>query len=254
MLKKCVVAATLALAVPLAACDSRADGPANAPASQERGAAGPQEGASDDSDARDNKTDASAEARNGEKGALARLFSNEPDFREVTIPAGTVLPVELQTTIASDKSRVEDPVRARVRQAVVVDGVTVVPAGSPMSGVVTAAKRSARVKGRAEIGFRLSTLEAHDERHTVRTGIVARRAPATKTQDAVDIGIPAAAGAIAGAIVGGKDDAAKGAAIGGAAGTGYVLATRGKEVQLPAGTDLRVTLLEPITVRVPVKK
>jgi hypothetical protein len=181
------------------------------------------------------------------------LFSREPEFREATIPAGTVFPVELQTTVASDQSRVEDPVRARVRQAVVIGGITVVPAGSAMTGVVTTAKRSGRVKGRAEVGFRLNALEAHDERHTVRTGIVARRAPATKTQDAVDIGIPAAAGAVAGAIVGGKDDAAKGAAIGGAAGTGYVLATRGKEVRVPAGTDLRVTLLEPITVRVPIK-
>jgi hypothetical protein len=116
---------------------------------------------------------------------------------------------------------------------------------------VTNAKRSGRVKGRAEIGFRLTSLEAHDERHVIRTSVVVRRAPATKTQDAVNIGIPAAAGAVAGAIVGGKDDAAKGAVIGGAAGTGYVLATRGKEIRLPSGTDLNVKLLEPITIRVP---
>jgi hypothetical protein len=238
------------LAALLAACDRRAGAPANQSPDGQPAAAG-QEQARDDSGARDDSSGSAAEPRKDEKGPLAGLFSREPEFREVTIPAGTVLAVELETTVASDQSRVEDPVRARVREAVAVDGITVVPAGSAMTGVVTTAKRSARVKGRAEVGFRLSTLETYDARHTVRTGIVARRAPATKTQDAVDIGIPAAAGAIAGAIVGGKDDAAKGAVIGGAAGTGYVLATRGKEVRVPAGTDLRVTLLEPVTVRVP---
>ena len=37
---------------------------------------------------------------------------------------------------------------------------------------------------------------------------------------------------------------------GGAAGTGVVLSTRGKEVTLPAGTDLSVRLAAPLTVRV----
>jgi hypothetical protein len=253
MLSKFAGAAVLALGAALAACDTRADGPAGSPANEERAADASGAAAADESGAADDNA-GTAEAGKSDKGPIARLFSREPDFREVTVPAGTVLPVELQTTIASDESRVEDPVRARVRQAVVIDGVTVIPAGSPITGVVTTAKRSGRVKGRAEIGFRLSTLQAHEERHAIRTGIVARRAPATKTQDAVDIGIPAAAGAVAGAIVGGKDDAAKGAIIGGAAGTGYVLATRGKEVRVPAGTDLAVKLLEPISIRVPLGK
>ena len=53
-----------------------------------------------------------------------------------------------------------------------------------------------------------------------------------------------------GAILGGGGGAAKGAAIGGAAGTGVVLGTRGKEVSVPAGTNLVVRLRSPITVRV----
>jgi hypothetical protein len=239
MLKKFGTAVMLAVAVPLAACNTDAKGPA------------PGESA-DGSAAVDDK--AGSTAKPGDRGPLARLLSKGPEFRDITVPAGTILPVELQTAIASDRNRIEDPVRARVRSPLVIDGVTAVPEGSAVIGSVTSVKRSGRVKGRAEIGFRLTSLEAHDERHGIRTSIVLRRAPATKTQDAVDIGIPAAAGAVAGAIVGGKDDAAKGAIIGGAAGTGYVLATRGKEVRLPSGTDLSVTLLEPVTVRVPLTR
>ena len=37
--------------------------------------------------------------------------------------------------------------------------------------------------------------------------------------------------------------------IGGAAGTGYVLSTRGKEVRIGKGADLAVKLTAPLTVR-----
>jgi hypothetical protein len=42
-------------------------------------------------------------------------------------------------------------------------------------------------------------------------------------------------------------------AIGGAGGTGVVLATRGKEVRLAAGTPVSVKLTRPLTVRVPAR-
>jgi hypothetical protein len=177
------------------------------------------------------------------------------EYRELTIPAGTVLPVELQSTVASDTSQVEDAVRARLRRAIVIDGTTALPAGSALGGTVTEATRSGRVKGRARVGFRFNTIEpaGGDERLQIRTSAVARTAAATKKQDAAKIGIPAAGGAIIGGIVGGGDGAAKGAAIGGAAGTGVVLSTRGKEIRFGPGADFSVKLLEPVTVRVPMK-
>jgi len=84
----------------------------------------------------------------------------------------------------------------------------------------------------------------------VRTGTVARLAPATRKRDAATIGGGAVGGAIVGGLIGGGDGAAKGAAIGGAGGTGVVLATRGKEVRLEAGTPISVKLTQPLTVRV----
>jgi hypothetical protein len=186
---------------------------------------------------------------------IEKLLSREPAFRDVTIPAGTVLPIELQSTVASDTSAVEDAVRARLRRAIVIDGVEALPAGSTLAGTVTEAKRSARVKGRARVGFRFHAIEpaGGDRRLDIRTGVIAREAPGTKRQDAAKIGLPAGAGAVVGGIVGGGDGAAKGAAIGGAAGTGVVLSTRGKEVRFGPGADFSVKLLTPLTVRVPVK-
>lgn len=180
---------------------------------------------------------------------------SEAALREVTIPAGTVLAVELQSAVASDTSSVEDPVRARLRKPIMIDGVEALPAGSNLRGFVTEATRSGRVKGRARVGFRFNSIEpaGRDGRLEIRTNVIAREAPATKKQDAAKIGIPAAGGAVIGGIVGGGDGAAKGAVIGGAAGTGVVLSTRGKEVRFGPGADFSVKLAAPLTVHVSVK-
>ena len=171
---------------------------------------------------------------------------------EITIPAGTELPVVLDTSVASDTSTVESAVRAHLSRAVVIDGRSVLAEGTTVSGVVTDATRSAKVKGRAHVAIRFDSLApaGDDERYRIHTAAIGRTAPATKKDDAIKIGAPAAGGAIIGAIIGGGDGAAIGAAAGGGAGTAVVLSTRGQEIRLPAGSALRVRLTEPLVIRV----
>lgn len=180
------------------------------------------------------------------KKAAAKL----PVYREITLPAGTTLPLELKSAVASDTSSVEDAVRATLRRAVSVEGTQVLPAGAEVMGVVTAAERAGRVKGRARIAFRFTSVRHDDERYDIRTEPIAHLAEATKGQDAAKIAGGAAAGAVIGGLIGGGSGAAKGAAIGGAGGTGVVLATRGKEVRLGAGASVSTKLTAPLTVRV----
>jgi len=171
--------------------------------------------------------------------------------REITLPSGTVMSVRLQSSVGSDTSRVEQPVRGTLRRAVFSHGVEVLPVGTAVLGHVTSAKESGRVKGRASVAFRFTEVEVPGEgRFAIRTATVSRLAPATKGEDAAKIGGAAAGGAIIGGILGGGSGAAKGAAVGGTAGTGVVLATKGKEVHLPAGTPVSVRLTSPVTVRV----
>ena len=187
-------------------------------------------------------------------GSAATPAATAPEYRDVTLPAGTVLPVDLETAVASDTSRVESRVQGRLRRAVTLDGVEVLPAGTAVSGHVTAARRPGRVKGTSYIAMRFTELDTPGAGTTrISTAAVAREGRATKQKDAVKIVGPAAAGAVIGRIAGGKDAAAKGAVIGGAGGAGYVLATRGEEVRLAKGTDLSVKLTAPLTVRVPVR-
>ena len=173
-----------------------------------------------------------------------------PQYREVTIPAGTTLRLELTSSVASDSSKVEDAVRAELRQPITIDGREVVPAGADVTGRVTAVERSGRVKGRARVAFRFDEMSVNGDGYEINTAAIARQAEATKGEDATKIGVGAGAGAAIGALLGGGDGAAKGAAIGGAGGTGVVLATRGREVRLGPGATINTRLTSPLVLRV----
>lgn len=174
------------------------------------------------------------------------------EWREVTIPAGTEIPVELETAVGSDVSNVEDPVRASVTQAVSMEGVAAIPVGSSITGSVISAKKASKFKGHAELSLRFDSLvpAGSDERHSIRTTLVARETAGTGKKSAMKIGLPALGGAVIGGIIGGGKGAAIGAAAGGGAGTVAVLTSDGKEVSLPKGTPLGVKLVDPVTLRV----
>lgn len=172
-------------------------------------------------------------------------------WREVTLPAGTQLLVTLDTAVGSDTSRVEEPVTAHLSRSIHVHGDAALAEGSRLTGVVTDATQSAKVKGRAHVAMRFDSLTpgGGDERYAIRTASIARTAQATKQKDALKIGAPAAGGAIIGALLGGKKGAAIGAGVGGGAGTAVVLSTRGKEVHLGKGAALTLRLTAPLTIR-----
>ncbi|MDQ3071355.1 MAG: hypothetical protein M3R55_16685 [Acidobacteriota bacterium] len=169
--------------------------------------------------------------------------------RAVTIPSGTILSVRLATPIASDTSQVEQRIEGTLTRDVRVGGVEALGAGATLRGIVTSVERSARVKGRASIGFRFDRLSHEGQTYDIRTAPVSRVAPGSKKRDATIIGAPAAGGAILGGILGGGSGALKGGAIGGAAGTAAVLSTRGSEVRLAPGATVSVRLSAPLTVR-----
>ena len=176
-----------------------------------------------------------------------------PRFREVTAPANTGLSLELLTALSSETAQVETPVRARLRESVVVDGYTVLLAGTVLNGNVIDVARAGRIQGRSRLTFRFTEAEVDGGREDFRTNPITFEGEATKGEDATKVGAGAVGGAIIGGILGGGSGAAKGAAIGGAAGTGVVLATRGREVTLAAGTDIATTLATPFFVQVPVQ-
>ena len=185
-----------------------------------------------------------------EKPAPAPVAPPRPTYRDLTVAANTPLPLELLTPLSSETAQVEAPVKARLKQAISVDGYPVLPAGTEFVGNVTEVAQAGRVKGRARVTFAFTGATVAGAREKLITNPITFEAEATKSEDATKIGAGAGIGAVIGGILGGGSGAAKGAAIGGAAGAGTVLATKGKDVDVAAGADIAATLAEPMSVRV----
>jgi len=172
-----------------------------------------------------------------------------PQPRTVTLPAGTVVDLEIVDAVSSKTSAVGDAASARIVQNVVVDGEVIVPAGSVVSGTVAEANPANRFAGMSSLGLHFDTLETPSgKRHPVDFTYRAEKR-GEKKKDAATIGGAAVGGAILGRIL--KDDRAEGTkegAIAGAViGTAIAGATKGQEVELPAGTALQVELTTPVT-------
>jgi hypothetical protein len=174
-----------------------------------------------------------------------------PQFRDITIPAGTSLSVTVLSHLGSATSNVEDAVKGALAKPVVISGLTALPQNTQITGVVTDAKTSGRVKGKASLALRFDRLSVRGETHQVHTARVILGAADKKSDDVKKGGVGAGLGAVVGGIAGGGKGAAIGAVAGGA---GTVLGTKGKEVELPAGTVVEVLMQEPLTVRVPIKQ
>src|SRR5688572_25279587 len=72
----------------------------------------------------------------------------------ITLPAGTRLPLVLQTTVSSDSSNVGDLVVAKTRLNVRDRrGTIVIPHGTEVRGRVTSADPGGKMKGRARLGI-----------------------------------------------------------------------------------------------------
>ncbi len=204
------------------------------------------------------RVEPSARATEGTAGSSRAATADDtrttrPVYAEITVPAGTPLQLSLDTPLTTETAKIEDPVRARLRDAVVIDGRQVLPAGALVLGNITETERPGRMKGVARLAFRFNEMEFRNERVKLNAAPISIQGEATHGEDAEKIGIGAGVGAAIGAIAGGKSGAAKGAAIGGAAGTGAVVATRGKEIELAKGATVSTRLNDPVKVQVPVR-
>ncbi len=165
-----------------------------------------------------------------------------PTPRPRVVAAGTALPIALKAGLTTKTAQTEDRVVAELTQDVVVDGDVLLPAGSEVIGHVVTALRSGHVKGKARLVVSFDTVRAGGRTHRIDATGFDVTAGSSAGKDAKIAGGAAAGGAIIGAIAGGGSGAAKGGLIGGAVGGAAVLATRGKEVELPAGSRYKIEL------------
>ncbi|MGE0359413.1 MAG: hypothetical protein AB7H93_03195 [Vicinamibacterales bacterium] len=174
-----------------------------------------------------------------------------PEFVELTVPADAVMGLQLETTVSSERAKVEDAVEARVTRDVRVGGRVAIPAGSLVHGTVTDVVRGGKVRERARLSVRFHTVVMDNgDRLALRTDAITREGASPGRESAAKIGGAAVGGAILGAILGGGKGAAIGAGVGAGGGTAAVMAGERNTVTIPAGSTVSVRIQQPVTVTV----
>ena len=154
-----------------------------------------------------------------------------------TIPAGTELDVRLQTRLYSDTAQVEDQVEATTVVDLYQENDVLVPAGSLLTGLVTSVDKASRTDRKGSLTVEFNRLSVNGRTLDVRATVVQAIESEGMKGEVGRIGAGAGVGAIIGGILGGVKGAITGILIGGG---GVLVATEGKDVDLPIGTILRV--------------
>jgi hypothetical protein len=177
------------------------------------------------------------------------------------VPAGTALMVKLETTLATFSNKAGDPFQARLTQAVVLDGKTMIPAGTVVEGRVTKVAEPRRISGKPTIGLLPEALILPTgERLFLDATLVDTNIPGTDVnqegqfkgsghdrRDQIEIGGGTAGGMLVGGLIGGPP----GIVIGGVVGAGSTSAhwlSKHRSATLPAGTELTLELNRPLAL------
>ena len=175
----------------------------------------------------------------------------EVQFEELVVPAASVIGLQVETPLSSERSQVEDRVDARVTRDVMAAGRVAIPAGSRVIGSVSLVERGGKMKNAARLGVRFHTLVLAGGREIpLRSEAVYREGDSPGNESARKIGGAAIGGAILGAILGGGKGAAIGSAAGAGAGSAAVMAGDRNAATFPAGTVVNVRLSAPATIEV----
>jgi type IV secretory pathway VirB10-like protein len=176
---------------------------------------------------------------------------HEPQFEEVILPSASVIGLQLDTPLSSERSHVEDRVDAHVTRDVMAAGRVAIPSGSKVVGSVVSVDRGGKVKQPARLAIRFHTLILADGSEVqLKTEPIDRTAESPANSSTKKIGGAAVAGTIIGAIIGGGKGAAIGGATGAAGGTAAVMAGDRSTVTVPTGALLNARLSSPTTITV----
>ncbi len=170
--------------------------------------------------------------------ARTALDSNTPIMK--TIPAGTPIMVRTNSTLDTRMNIGGSYFPTTLAADIVVDGQVVIPRGTFVQGYVREATRAGNIGRRATLKIELTDISQGE----VLMPIVTAYQSSAGEED--DTAGKTGAGAAIGGILGGWSGVAKGAAIG----FGVSAITKGKQIEIPAGTLLEFRLQQPISLEV----
>lgn len=158
---------------------------------------------------------------------------------QTDIPVGTELDVRLQQSLSSATAAVEDRFEATTLVDLKQGDRVMIPAGSVMRGVVSSVTKTSRLERKGSLTLAFDQVRINGRQYPIRATVTQAIESEGIKGEAGKIGAGAGVGMIIGGILGGVKGALAGILIGGG---GTIAATEGKDVELPAGTVLRVRL------------
>jgi hypothetical protein len=167
------------------------------------------------------------------------------ESRPGVVPAGQELDVRLQSTLSSETAAVEQRFEATTIVDLTQNGRVLIPAGSVVNGVVSGVDKAGRVERAGKLTLSFDGITVRGRQHRVRATATDVFKSGGILEEKGTAGVGAGAGAIVGGILGGVKGAVLGAVIGAG---GAIAATDGKDVELPAGSMVRVRFDTPVTV------
>lgn len=174
----------------------------------------------------------------------------QPVVKDVTIPAGTVVPIRITEALDSKTAQTNDAFHGALAADLGTRGVIALRHGAPVVGRIIEAREAAHFKGQSMLTLELTEIQRGGQKIPVTTDAYTKQGAARGKNTATKAGGGAAFGAIIGALAGGGKGAAIGGLAGAAAGTGVNAATRGEQTVIPTETLINFQLQSPITVRV----
>jgi hypothetical protein len=180
------------------------------------------------------------------------------------VPAGTALMVRLDTTLATFSNKPGDPFRGSFTEPVIVNGLTVIPAGTTVEGRVTKVNEPRRFSGKPTIGILPeAVILPTGERYFLDATLTDTNIHGSDVnsegqfkgsghdrRDTIEQGAGTAGGMLVGGLVGGPAGVLVGGLVGGGATTGHWL-SKPRSATLPAGTQLTLELNRPLTMTTP---
>jgi len=179
-------------------------------------------------------------------GVVAAAAVSRSGMREGTIPAGTRVVAALQTTVSTKSSDVGQRISLITKAPIQLAETADLPEGAVIEGQVTHSEGGGRIAGAPELTLRFTRLETGGRSYPIAAEPFRVRGKNDAAESAAEIGGGAVVGGVVGAIAG---KTVEGVVIGAVLGTGVAVATKGNQITLPAGTKLRVTIAEPVTVK-----
>ena len=157
-------------------------------------------------------------------------------------PAGTEITVTVDQKLSSKTSQPGQAFLATVAQPVTVDGRTVIPKGSSVTGKVLRAKAKGKIKGEGELAIILTSVTIREKNYPLSVGSLDSTVKGKGKRTAVTTGGGAAGGALIGGLAGGGKGAGIGALVGAAGGLVGGALTGNKQIEIAAETPLTFTL------------